>query len=69
MKKAILLTAVPLLVVSVAWGASLLANQSSLADCLTQEDVVRHHNESRSGISLTCNETIRLRNQNGGDHE
>ena len=32
----------------------------SKPQCLSTEDVVQAHNRSREGISLSCNETIRL---------
>ena len=69
MKKIVLFTALPLLVVSLAWGATLISNQQSQPDCMTTADVVRHQNLSRTGISLTCTEAIRRGNQAGGRHE
>ena len=45
-------------------GAVLAANTTTAetSACVTQEQVLEHMDNTRNGISLTCNETIRQRN-------
>lgn len=51
-----------MLVFTLAWGAVQVSPTPLLSSCLTKEDVALHMERSRSGISLTCTEQIRLRN-------
>lgn len=54
-----------LMAVLVAFAAIVVAGtvtQKQNATCLTRDDVLRSQNDSRNGISLTCNESIRQRN-------
>lgn len=51
-----------LLIISIAWGSSIIQSAAPTEACLTQADVVRHQDRSRTGISLTCTPAIAQQN-------
>lgn len=55
-----LVTVFLLCVAAAVWAVA--ANPPTGRSCLTRADVINSHNESRQGISLTCNEAIRKAN-------
>lgn len=69
MKKTLLFSAVSLSLASLAWSAAVMTEQTDRPACMTAADVLAHQNASRNGISLTCTEAIRTRNQRGGHND
>lgn len=62
MKQVLIWLSVSMMVVTLAWAASSIRPEPAYRACLTADDVLYYQNNSREGISLTCNETIRQRN-------
>ena len=64
--------AISLLIITAAWGASVVLPGAVGDSCLSRADVDRHLDRSRNGISLTCNEQVRRANaqqaESGGRH-
>ena len=49
------------LVATLVWASTLPTPPEAGATCLTRADVLAHQARSRDGVSLTCDEGIRLR--------